>query len=46
MFSMRPIGYVRSAYTDVREIPMGLDAKHEAEGTLEIQPNLSPASWI
>jgi tRNA (adenine37-N6)-methyltransferase len=35
MLSMRPIGYVRSAYTDVREIPMGLDAKHEAEGTLE-----------
>ena len=42
MLSMRPIGYVRSAYTDVREIPMGLDAKHEAEGTLEIQPEFEP----
>jgi len=42
MLSMRPIGYVRSAYTDVREIPMGLGAKHEAEGTLEIQPEFEP----
>ena len=42
MLSMRPIGYVRSAYTDVREIPMGLGAKHEAEGTLAIQPEFEP----
>jgi tRNA (adenine37-N6)-methyltransferase len=42
MLSMRPTGYVRSAYTDVREIPMGLGAKHEAEGTLEIQPEFEP----
>ena len=42
MLSMRPIGYVRSAYTEVREIPMGLGAKHEAEGTLEIQPEFEP----
>ena len=38
MLSMKPIGYVRSAYRDAREIPKGLGAKHEAEGTLELQP--------
>jgi len=38
MLSMQPIGYVRSAYRDAREIPKGLGAKHEAEGTLEILP--------
>jgi len=42
MVSMQPIGYVRSAYTDAREIPKGLGAKHEAEGTLEIQPEFEP----
>lgn len=34
---MRPIGYVRSPYKDVRDIPKGLGAKHEAEGALEIE---------
>jgi tRNA-Thr(GGU) m(6)t(6)A37 methyltransferase TsaA len=37
MFSMQPIGYVRSPYKDTREIPKGLGAKHEAEGSLEIR---------
>jgi tRNA-Thr(GGU) m(6)t(6)A37 methyltransferase TsaA len=36
MFSMRPIGYVRSSYRDTGEIPKGLGAKHEAEGDIEI----------
>lgn len=36
MFSMRPIGYVRSSFTNTKEIPKGLGAKHEAAGTLEI----------
>jgi tRNA-Thr(GGU) m(6)t(6)A37 methyltransferase TsaA len=36
MLSMQPIGYVRSPYRDTHEIPKGLGAKHEAEGTLEI----------
>jgi tRNA-Thr(GGU) m(6)t(6)A37 methyltransferase TsaA len=36
MFSMRPIGYVRSAYRDTKDIPKGLGAKHEMEGELEI----------
>lgn len=38
MFSLHPIGYVRSPYGDLREIPRGLGAKHEAEGSLEILP--------
>ena len=42
MFSMQPIGHVRSAYTDTREIPRGLGAKHEAEGTLQILPEFEP----
>ena len=39
---MRPIGYVRSPYQDTREIPKGLGAKHQAEGTLEIQSEFEP----
>ena len=35
---MRPIGYVRSPFDETREIPKGLGAKHQAEGTLEILP--------
>lgn len=33
---MQPIGYVRSPYTNTKEIPKGLGAKHDAEGVLEI----------
>ena len=36
MFSMQPIGYVRSPYNDKREIPKGLGAKHETEGCIEV----------
>ncbi len=42
MFSMQPIGYVRSAYTEARQIPKGLGAKHEAEGSLEIRAEFEP----
>ncbi len=38
MFTMRPIGRVRSPYQDTQEIPKGLGTKHEAEGVLEILP--------
>jgi tRNA-Thr(GGU) m(6)t(6)A37 methyltransferase TsaA len=37
MFSMQPIGYVKSPYADTQKIPKGLGAKHEAEGVLEIR---------
>lgn len=39
-FTMHPIGTVRSPFTDRAEIPMGPGAKHEAEGTLELLPDL------
>jgi len=35
---MSPIGYVRSPYTDPGDIPKGLGAKHETEGSLVIFP--------
>lgn len=38
MFTMRPIGFVRSPYKDTREVPKGLGTKHEADGVLEILP--------
>jgi tRNA-Thr(GGU) m(6)t(6)A37 methyltransferase TsaA len=38
MFSMEPIGYVRSPYNQTREVPKGLGAQHEADGVLDIRP--------
>lgn len=38
MFSPRPIGFVRSPYTETKQIPKGFGAKHDAEGILEISP--------
>lgn len=38
MFNMRPIGTVRSPYTETTQIPKGPGARHEAEGVLEILP--------
>jgi tRNA-Thr(GGU) m(6)t(6)A37 methyltransferase TsaA len=40
MFEMRSIGAVRSPYTDRAQVPRGPGAKHEAEGVLEIEPEL------
>jgi tRNA-Thr(GGU) m(6)t(6)A37 methyltransferase TsaA len=42
MFSMQPIGYVRSPYTDTQDVPKGLGAKHGAEGVLEILREFEP----
>jgi tRNA-Thr(GGU) m(6)t(6)A37 methyltransferase TsaA len=42
MFSMQPIGYVRSPFKDTHEVPKGLGAKHEAEGVLEIRAEFEP----
>jgi tRNA (adenine37-N6)-methyltransferase len=39
---MEPIGHVRSPFTNSRDIPKGLGAKHDAEGTLDIKPELEP----
>ena len=38
MFTPRPIGHIRSPYTDTKAIPKGLGVKHEVEGVLEILP--------
>jgi len=38
MFEMRPIGFVRSPYSETVQVPKGCGAKHEAEGVLEILP--------
>jgi len=40
MFSLRPIGYVKSPYKTTEEVPKGLGAQHNAEGVLEILPEL------
>lgn len=34
--SVRPIGYVRSPYSETSQIPKGCGAQHEAEGVLEL----------
>jgi tRNA (adenine37-N6)-methyltransferase len=41
MFTPRPIGFVRSAYEKTHEVPKGLGAKHQAEGTLDILPEFA-----
>lgn len=40
MFTMRPIGYVRSPYQDTSQIPKGAGATHEADGVIEVLPEL------
>ena len=42
MFTPRPIGVVRTPYAETREIPKGLGAKHESEGTLEVLAEFEP----
>ncbi len=37
---LTPIGFVRSAFTNPADIPKGLGAQHEAEGILDIRPEL------
>jgi tRNA-Thr(GGU) m(6)t(6)A37 methyltransferase TsaA len=36
MFEMRPIGFVRSQYSDTSQVPKGCGARHEAEGFIEV----------
>jgi len=42
MIPMHPIGTVRSPYTDIEQVPRGPGARHEAEGVLELRPELEP----
>jgi tRNA (adenine37-N6)-methyltransferase len=40
MISMQPIGLVRSPYTETAQIPTGPGAQHDAEGVLDLLPDL------
>jgi len=42
MFTSQPIGFVSSPYTDTKEIPKGLGAKHDMDGMLKILPEFEP----
>lgn len=42
LFVPRAIGFVRTPFNHTSEIPKGLGAKHEADGTLEILPEFEP----
>ena len=42
MFTPQPIGFISSPYKDTKEIPKGLNAKHDVEGVLKILPELGP----
>jgi tRNA (adenine37-N6)-methyltransferase len=37
-WKMRPIGYIRSPYSNTQQIPKGLGATHIMEGDLEVRP--------
>jgi tRNA-Thr(GGU) m(6)t(6)A37 methyltransferase TsaA len=41
-FVMRPIGVVRSPFSETSQIPKGRGAEHTAEGQLELLPELEP----
>lgn len=38
MTTIEPIGFIRSDYSDTKQIPKGCGATHEAEGFLELLP--------
>ena len=37
-WKMKPIGYIRSPYTDAQQVPKGLGTIHTMEGILEVLP--------
>ncbi len=42
MFTMHPIGTIKSLYTEIAQIPKGPGVRHTAEGVLEILPAFAP----
>jgi len=38
MFTPRPIGFLKTPYTETKAIPKGLGATHDADGVLEVLP--------
>ena len=41
-FAMRAVGTVHSPYTDRSQVPRGPGARHDADGVLEVDPDLEP----
>jgi tRNA (adenine37-N6)-methyltransferase len=41
-WTMRPVAYVRSPYTDTSQVPKGACAEHHAEGFIEVLPEYAP----
>jgi tRNA-Thr(GGU) m(6)t(6)A37 methyltransferase TsaA len=39
---MRPVAFVRSPYRETSEVPKGCGAAHDAEGLIEVLPELEP----
>ena len=42
MFTAQPIGFIHSPYHESSAVPKGLDAKHEAEGAIELLREFEP----
>ncbi len=42
MITLHPIGTIRSPFSTTAEIPRGLGAQHDAEGILELLPEMEP----
>jgi tRNA (adenine37-N6)-methyltransferase len=40
--ALAAIGHIRSPYTETGQIPKGPTARHVAEGTIELEPELEP----
>jgi tRNA-Thr(GGU) m(6)t(6)A37 methyltransferase TsaA len=38
MFTPQPIGYLRTPYTETKQIPKGPGARHDAEGVIAVLP--------
>jgi tRNA (Thr-GGU) A37 N-methylase len=38
MFTFKPIGYVRSPYSETSQVPKGPGTQHQAKGVIEIEP--------
>jgi tRNA (adenine37-N6)-methyltransferase len=40
-YKMKPIGFIRSVYTDTKQVPRGLGTIHTMEGVLEVLPEFA-----
>jgi tRNA (adenine37-N6)-methyltransferase len=41
MYIMKPVGFVRSPYTETGQVPKGCGTRHEAEGVVEVLPEFA-----